>query len=108
MGLSRPRVLVHPLALSPFGAARNCSLKSGWDQTQIERWGCSSVGRAVALQAIGQEFESPQLHQPSPIGLRLGEADSAKDGPERRKFWRASGLAAPKRATRRRACSSVG
>ena len=27
--------------------------------------GCSSVGRAVALQAIGQEFESPQLHQPS-------------------------------------------
>ena len=27
-------------------------------------WGCSSVGRAVALQAIGREFESPQLHQP--------------------------------------------
>ena len=26
--------------------------------------GCGSVGRAVALQAIGQEFESPQLHQP--------------------------------------------
>ena len=25
--------------------------------------GCSSVGRAVALQAIGQEFEPPQLHQ---------------------------------------------
>ena len=25
--------------------------------------GCSSVGRAVALQAIGQEFDSPQLHQ---------------------------------------------
>ena len=31
---------------------------------EIDRiWGCSSVGRAVALQAIGQEFESPQLHQ---------------------------------------------
>ena len=27
------------------------------------KWGCSSVGRAVALQAIGQEFDSPQLHQ---------------------------------------------
>ena len=27
------------------------------------RGGCSSVGRAVALQAIGQEFDSPQLHQ---------------------------------------------
>ena len=25
-------------------------------------WGCSSVGRAVALQAIGQEFDPPQLH----------------------------------------------
>ena len=31
----------------------------------FQEWGCSSVGRAVALQAIGQEFESPQLHQPS-------------------------------------------
>ena len=29
----------------------------------LSAWGCSSVGRAVALQAIGQEFESPQLHQ---------------------------------------------
>ena len=27
------------------------------------KWGCSSVGRAVALQAKGQEFKSPQLHQ---------------------------------------------
>ena len=25
-------------------------------------WGCSSVGRAPALQAGGQEFESPYLH----------------------------------------------
>ena len=25
-------------------------------------WGCSSVGRAPALQAGGQEFESPRLH----------------------------------------------
>jgi hypothetical protein len=29
----------------------------------FKNWGCSSVGRAVALQAIGREFESPQLHQ---------------------------------------------
>lgn len=31
-----------------------------------ERWasrGCSSVGRAIALQAKGREFDSPQLHQ---------------------------------------------
>ena len=25
-------------------------------------WGCSSVGRAPALQAGGQEFDSPHLH----------------------------------------------
>ena len=27
------------------------------------RWGCSSVGRAPALQAGGQEFESLHLHE---------------------------------------------
>ena len=26
-------------------------------------WGCSSAGRAPALQAGGQEFEPPHLHQ---------------------------------------------
>ena len=25
-------------------------------------WGCSSAGRAPALQAGGQEFDSPHLH----------------------------------------------
>ena len=30
--------------------------------------GCSSVGRASALQAGCQEFESPQLHQLKPVG----------------------------------------
>ena len=28
-------------------------------------WGCSSAGRAPALQAGGQEFDSPHLHQSS-------------------------------------------
>ena len=27
------------------------------------KWGCSSVGRAPALQAGGQEFESLRLHR---------------------------------------------
>lgn len=27
------------------------------------KWGCSSVGRAVALQAIGRRFDSYHLHQ---------------------------------------------
>ena len=31
--------------------------------TTILSWGCSSVGRASALQAGGQEFDSPHLHQ---------------------------------------------
>ncbi len=30
--------------------------------TIICLWGCSSVGRASALQAGGQEFDSPHLH----------------------------------------------
>ena len=28
----------------------------------LDSWGYSSVGRAPALQAGGQEFESPRLH----------------------------------------------
>ena len=30
------------------------------------KWGCSSVGRAPALQAGGQEFESLHLHLRTP------------------------------------------
>ena len=67
-----------------FPVNSTCSLASGRDRTlsgaepggmaclsplafrlqPFGQRGCSSVGRAVALQAIGQEFESPQLHQP--------------------------------------------
>jgi hypothetical protein len=32
--------------------------------------GCSSVGRALALQAWGQEFDSPQLHQFHPDAIK--------------------------------------
>lgn len=35
----------------------------GWSGAGLGKWGCSSVGRAVALQAIGQEFEPPYLHK---------------------------------------------
>ena len=31
-----------------------------------ELWGCSSVGRALRSQCRGREFESHQLHHPSP------------------------------------------
>ncbi len=32
------------------------------DRMEVHKWGCSSVGRAPALQAGGQGFESPHLH----------------------------------------------
>ena len=34
----------------------------GFERISLYIWGCSSVGRAPALQAGGQEFESPYLH----------------------------------------------
>ena len=34
-----------------------------YDRTIQFSGGCSSGGRASALQALCQEFESPQLHQ---------------------------------------------
>ena len=30
---------------------------------EVRQWGCSSAGRAPALQAGGQEFDPPHLHQ---------------------------------------------
>ena len=33
------------------------------NEVSTKIWGCSSAGRAPALQAGGQEFDSPHLHQ---------------------------------------------
>ena len=50
---------------------RLCTFKCGKEKDKfrgpcinrkVEIWGCSSAGRAPALQAGGQEFESPYLH----------------------------------------------
>ena len=38
------------------------------DAVSKQIWGCSSAGRAPALQAGGQEFDSPHLHQSEPRG----------------------------------------
>ena len=51
-------------------SVRDSSLKEKRDPKN--QWGCSSVGRAPALQAGGQEFESLHLHQ--------DERSSEKDG----------------------------
>ena len=40
-------------------------------------WGCSSVGRAPALQAGGQEFESLHLHWSTEVGLPKGVSRNA-------------------------------
>ena len=38
-------------------------IKLSFNYNLYYTWGCSSVGRASALQAGGQEFDSPHLHQ---------------------------------------------
>ena len=44
-----------------------------WNNDQKQRdllWGCSSVGRAPALQAGGQRFDPANLHHQFEIGLK--------------------------------------
>ena len=44
-----------------YGTMLETAWESGWMPDL--KWGCSSVGRAPALQAGGQEFESLHLHR---------------------------------------------
>ena len=48
---------------SPLGPTSRISYKKGEDTTYPNKWGCSSAGRAPALQAGGHGFESHHLHQ---------------------------------------------
>ena len=44
-------------------AADGTALETVWESRwMLDSWGCSSVGRAPALQAGGREFESLHLH----------------------------------------------
>ena len=44
-------------------AADGTALETVWESRWMpDLWGCSSVGRAPALQAGGREFESLRLH----------------------------------------------
>ncbi len=56
-------VVAQLVEVSCFTAQR--SVKRGTSSERKEFWGCSSVGRAPALQAGGRQFESDQLHQNS-------------------------------------------
>ena len=58
--------------LKPIGLRKTINLRTGGKvhlsplviSKTITKWGCSSVGRAPALQAGGHEFESHHLHLP--------------------------------------------
>ena len=60
-----------------YGKIVQCRHRTGEEQSssgpenKIPEWGCSSVGRAPALQAGGHGFESHHLHHPK------GEGESA-------------------------------
>ena len=41
-------------------------------------WGCSSVGRAPALQAGGHEFESHHLHESNEENVRTGRTGTGE------------------------------
>ena len=44
--------------------ADGTTLETAWESRRVpDLWGCSSVGRAPALQAGGHEFESHHLHE---------------------------------------------
>ena len=46
-----------------LGAGSTIVRQAEVDAALTKIWGCSSAGRAPALQAGGQEFDSPHLHQ---------------------------------------------
>ena len=46
----------------------------------LQQWGCSSAGRAPALQAGGQEFDPPHLHQRFLKGKQRAEGETKVTG----------------------------
>ena len=62
---------------SPLGpTSRNILHKKGEDTTYPNKWGCSSAGRAPALQAGGHGFESHHLHHEI-LNVSNGELECA-------------------------------
>jgi hypothetical protein len=59
-GLERPETVAHNSVFASLSEHRKAGNRGTPNQIS---GGYSSVGRAVALQAIGQGFESPYLHQ---------------------------------------------
>ena len=62
MRLGETPVLI-PNTMVKTKAADDTMLETAWESRWLpDSWGRSSVGRAPALQAGGQEFESLRLH----------------------------------------------
>ena len=75
--------LVVQLSVILFGEIRG-SLKSV-DTNPI--WGCSSAGRAPALQAGGQGFDSLHLHQPAVLAAKPGLPSQRPTVSDRAEKW---------------------
>ena len=63
--------------LPACGGVALCAMKRGDSRRRRGRWGHSSAGRALRWQRKGQEFESPCLHQRTPViaGVFLCQGD---------------------------------
>ena len=63
MRIGETPVLIPNTMVKPY-TADGTALETKWESRWVPRfsWGCSSVGRAPALQAGGHEFESHHLH----------------------------------------------
>ena len=63
---SRETPVPIPNTMVKTRAAEGTILETIWESRwmpDLKKWGCSSAGRAPALQAGGQEFESLHLHR---------------------------------------------
>ena len=58
---SNPKVLLASSSTAELSAVNRPVVSSNLT-SPASSWGCSSVGRASALQAEGRQFESDQLH----------------------------------------------
>ena len=73
-------------------AADGTALETMWESRWMPalKWGCSSVGRAPALQAGGQEFESLHLQESNKEDFREGYSKNTRDEEDAKhlRIWR--------------------
>ena len=77
---SRKAMEIHCLILRVSSEEGNFTKAKG-KNVPCKRWGCSSAARAPALQAGGQEFDSPHLHHGHEGTGRRPSSESRGNGP---------------------------